>query len=639
MARCVGRRRALGVTLPILLLLWGGAPRCAASDARDNLFSQRAVARSARRLGSVATPPMLVLTYAGSGTAGSADGDGTNALFDLPSLIAFDANATVLYVADFINHKIRAVFADREVVTLAGGGASGDADGKFDGVGTNALFDEPNAVAVGLDGTVYVADMNNHKVRRISPTGDVITIAGGGSSGSSSGDVLNVGTSARFESPTAVAIDSQEYIYVADWGNHKIKIILPNLNVITLAGSSLGSGLNDGMGTVARFNYPYAIVLDVDDVLYVTDQTNNKIRVVEPDGSVSTIAGGGASGDQSGSVDATGTAALFAEPYGIAVDMYGALYVCDNNRLRKIFPNGTVTTLVGGGATGVLQGSVNGVGTAALFDFLDGVAIDPFTDIIYVAANDRIRSVFPDTCTPGEYASLDGCEPCAPGSSAAAAPTEYSLSCPLCLAGTAANATGATVCQVCPSGMFTNVSGAPLCQFCPAGTFGGGPGLVTSACSGLCNGGRWGAVGQTTLLCSGQCLGGYYCPPGSTSPTEFICGVGKYCLAGATAPATCPPGYFGSIATNTAATCNGACTVLGYYCPAGSNSSSFYACAKGSYGSSGFQALPSCTGPCAAGSYGSAVAMTTPSCSGPCAAGFFGSSTGNQLSSCDVRVW
>lgn len=248
------------------------------------------------------------------------------------------------------------------------------------------------------------------------------------------------------------------------------------------------------------------------------------------------------------------------------------------------------------------------------------------------------------SCTVGHYC-LNACTtptPCPSGTYGDILGLSTSSCAGLCAAGFYGSSTANTnsscngpctaIGYYCPPGS-TGVT-----QYaCPAGTYGASAPLATNACTGLCNGGRWGAAGQTTSLCSGQCTAGYYCPAGSTSPTEMICGIGKYCPAGASTPAICQAGYYGSITTNTVSSCNGACNVLGFYCPAGSNSSSFYACAKGFFGSTGYQATSSCSGPCAAGSYGASVAMTSPSCSGPCSAGFYGSSMGNQLSSCDVR--
>jgi sugar lactone lactonase YvrE len=151
---------------------------------------------------------------------------GSSALFNSPYGIAVDASGTV-YVADSNNNNIRAILSNQTVLTLAGGFSSGNQSGSVNGMSTRALFNFPRGIAVDASGTVYVADFNNNKIRAILSNQTVITLAGGGSSGTLSGSVNGMGSSALFNSPSCVAVDTSGTVYVADYGNHKIRAIYP----------------------------------------------------------------------------------------------------------------------------------------------------------------------------------------------------------------------------------------------------------------------------------------------------------------------------------------------------------------------------------------------------------------------------
>ena len=181
--------------------------------------------------------------------------------------------------------------------------------------------------------------------------------------GSSSGDDDGTGTAAKFNNPYGVAVDSSGYVYVGDQNNNRIRKISPAGVVTTLAGSSVGS--NDGTGTAAQFDSPYGVAVDSSGYVYVADGRNYRIRKISPDGMVTTFAG-----SWQGDADGTGTAAQFREPYGVVVDSSGYVYVADfgNNRIRKIDPDGMVTTFAGSSS-----GYMDGTGTAAQFDSPYGV--------------------------------------------------------------------------------------------------------------------------------------------------------------------------------------------------------------------------------------------------------------------------
>ncbi|ARK98201.1 hypothetical protein BOC43_28645 [Burkholderia pseudomallei] len=274
-----------------------------------------------------------VSTVAGSGYYGFVDGPGTSAKFTSPAGIAVDVGG-MLYVADQGNDAIRKITPDGTVSTLAGGSR-----GFVNGQASSAKFSNPRGVALGTGGMLYVADQGNNAIRKITPDGTVSTLAGG-----SQGFVNGQASSAKFLMPADVAAGTSGTLYVADYGNHAIRKITPDGTVSTLAGGS--SGFADGQGTSAKFFGPIGIAVDTSDTLYVADFGNNAIRKIATDGTVSTLAGGGGSG----SVDGQGTSAKFTRPAGIVVDTSGTLYVADsgNNAIRKITPDGTVSTLARG---------------------------------------------------------------------------------------------------------------------------------------------------------------------------------------------------------------------------------------------------------------------------------------------------
>jgi len=265
------------------------------------------------------------------------------------------------------------------VTTLAGSSFSGSANG----VGTAASFNFPNGVAVDSYGNVYVTDANNQLIREISPGGVVTTLAGTGSVGSANG----TGALASFNYPYQIAADNAGNLYVADQDNNMIREIMPGGVVTTLAGS-VTSGSSNGTGTGATFSSPRGVAVGTSGNVYVADSLNELIREIQPGGIVTTLAGSGVYG----STNATGLAASFYFPNGVAVDSAGNVYVADtdNNMIRKITSGGIVTTLAGSGA----YGSVDGVGTAASFRRPSGVAVDSL-GYVYVADtfNNTIRKI------------------------------------------------------------------------------------------------------------------------------------------------------------------------------------------------------------------------------------------------------
>ncbi|HEY4300861.1 MAG TPA: FG-GAP-like repeat-containing protein [Candidatus Didemnitutus sp.] len=276
--------------------------------------------------------------------------------------------------------------------------------GSTDATGTSARFNSPSSIAIDGSGNVYVADKANHTIRKITSAGVVSTIAGlAGSSGSIDGTA----TSARFNSPSGIAIDGSGNLYVADTGNHTIRMIDSSGNVTTLAGTAGFPGVNDGLGSAARFNGPAALAVDPGGTIYVADTGNSSIRAIAPGGVVSTFAGVSTA---IGNVDGVGSAALFYNPAGIAVDAAYNIYVADtgSHTIRKITPDRTVITFAG---TAGLIGSTDGIGAAARFFNPAGVGVDPSGSIYvadtgnhlirYLTASQRVITIAGAASTPG----------------------------------------------------------------------------------------------------------------------------------------------------------------------------------------------------------------------------------------------
>ncbi len=309
-----------------------------------------------------------------TGGPGSRDGTGPQASFYSPQSTAVDSVGNV-YVADTDNHTIRKVSSAGVVTTLAGTAGS---FGSTDGTGSAARFKSPNGVAVDSAGNVYVSDAN-HIIRKILPSGVVSTLAGtAGSSGSSDG----AGSSARFSNPSGIAVDGSGNVFVADNWNHTIRKVTSAGVVTTLAGSAGLSGSSNGTGSAARFNAPLRLSIDSTGNIYVADAGNHTIRKVTSVGVVTTLAG---SPGLTGSVDGTGSVARFYFPLGVAVDSSGNIYVADqgNHTIRKITSAGAVTTIAGSAG---LSGSTNGTASAARFSSPYGVAVDSAGNV-YVADN------------------------------------------------------------------------------------------------------------------------------------------------------------------------------------------------------------------------------------------------------------
>ncbi|MEO0900161.1 MAG: T9SS type B sorting domain-containing protein [Bacteroidota bacterium] len=290
----------------------------------------------------------------------------------------------VVYIADRWNHKIRRLTPDGLVNTIAGTGQIGTDDG----IGPNATFHEPWGLCADPIGNLYIADTRNNLIRKVDTAGNVTTYAGTGTYGVRNGSASD----ARFANPTGITINSAGIIYVADHLGHTIRSITPDGNVSTIAGVPFTTGSTDGTGAQATFHRPYGIELDHDGNIIVADEWNHLIRKVTPDGEVTTVAGTG----QLGSIDGPASASKFNYPWDVVSDPGGNIYVMDgdNHVIRLISPGGFVSTYVGEAGR---MGATDGIGVEASFNGATALCMNHYSGEIYIgdAYNNLIRKLSP----------------------------------------------------------------------------------------------------------------------------------------------------------------------------------------------------------------------------------------------------
>jgi sugar lactone lactonase YvrE len=318
------------------------APTGIALDAAGNIYIADYGNNMIRKISTTG----IVSTLAGNGNQGSLNGLDTVATFNGPTNLAVDAAGNV-YVADNNNNLVRKIGANGMVTTIAGS----DSTGLVNGPGASSALFGPEGIVLDASGNIYVADAGNNVIRAINSAGIVSTFAGSTNVGSTNGALL----SASFNNPSGLAIDGTGNIYVADLLNGMIrKISISGGLVSTYAGNGDSTSSVNGIDTAASFYFPNNLAVDASGNIYVTEYVTNLIRKINPNGTVTTFAGSGAQGQ----ADSTGTAASFNGPSGVAVDKAGNVYVADtyNNVIRKITPAGVVSTIAGSGLVGAKNG-------------------------------------------------------------------------------------------------------------------------------------------------------------------------------------------------------------------------------------------------------------------------------------------
>ncbi len=322
----------------------------------------------------------FVSTYVGNGSSGLVNGDTLTARINNPFGICIDKFQNI-YIADAGNNCIRKISFTGSVTTLAGTGVAGFADGPA----ATAQFNNPTGVYADDAGNVYVADFLNHRIRKISNTGSVTTIAGNGTAGYADGPPA----SAQFNYPRGIVRNKKGDLFVGDSWNHRIRKIPATGTVSTYAGGggamgvgSVGSLLNAN-DTAARFYTPAGLSIDRVGNIFVADAYNHRIRRIDTFRVVTTVAGSGSSGNGNGGfLNGPVASALLNTPTELFVDSTGSLYIGDtfNNRVRKV-SGGNVTTFAGKGT----QGYLDDQDSLAKFNYTRGVVCDPTSTKIYVA--------------------------------------------------------------------------------------------------------------------------------------------------------------------------------------------------------------------------------------------------------------
>lgn len=338
-----------------------------------------------------------IYTFAGGGTNNPGNGGpSTAAILSYPAEVAIDALGNV-YFADLFNNRIRKVNTSGIITTVAGTGTSGySGDG---GLATSAQIWGPSGVAVDALGNIYIADEGTVHIRKINTSGIISTIAGTGSLGCTGDGGL--ATSAKIDVYFGLAADKFGNVYFADWLNNRVRKVSTSGIINTIAGTGVGGYSGDGgLATLAQLSSPSGVCVDTSGNVYIGDAASNVIRKINTSGIISTIAGtviAGFSGD-----GGPATAAQLSGPSGLAADNQGNIFVMDigNSRIRKINSAGIITTVAGTGAFGF-----SGDGGPALLADLDysgagnNPSVDAFGNLYFTdTQNKRVRVICTNNC-------------------------------------------------------------------------------------------------------------------------------------------------------------------------------------------------------------------------------------------------
>jgi uncharacterized protein (TIGR03437 family) len=338
------------------------------------------------RVRKVDTLALTISAFAGTGAQLGDGGVATASQLLQPTGTALDA-AGNLYIADTANHRIRKVDKSGKISTIAGTGVVGySGDGS---AATAAQLNFPSGVAVDSNGNILIADTGNSRIRQISPTGNMTTVAGTGTYGFG-GDGASA-TRAQLASPTCVRVDANNNIYISDADVGRIRKVNSQGTISTVAGGNGTSYGDGGQATAARLISPGCVAFDAANNMYIADTWDNTVRKVDSSGTITTYAGNinllGFAGD-----GGAATAAALFLPYDIAIDGAGNLFIADtaNARIRKVTTSGMISTVAGTGVFGV--SGDGGPATAAQIGGVTGMSIDQKGNL-YLADeyNNRIR--------------------------------------------------------------------------------------------------------------------------------------------------------------------------------------------------------------------------------------------------------
>ena len=317
----------------------------------------------------------VVITLAGDGTEEFADGPALSAKFNIPEDVVVGSDGSV-YVTDLYNSRIRKITAG--VVSAFAGNSN---QGIVNAIGLSSQFIYPGRMAIDANGNLYILDGADPRIRIISPDANVSTHAGIQTPGFNDG---SANTALFKEGGGGIVTDADGNVYVSDTYNNRIRKINTSGEVTTIAGSGV-PGSTNAKGTAAQFHHPGGIAIGRNGNLYVCDRENHNIRQITPGGEVTVYAGSGVAGDKDGSA----VIAQFNQPVDMVIDGAGNLFVTDDHRIRKISTQGVVSTIAGSTA-----GYFDGEGPSSKFNYPTGMGIDKDGNI-YVAdaANNRIRKI------------------------------------------------------------------------------------------------------------------------------------------------------------------------------------------------------------------------------------------------------
>jgi trimeric autotransporter adhesin len=390
------------------------APQGLAVDSQGNLYIADQVNNRVRMV----TPQGVISTFAGNGKLGQPRflGDGGVAIkanLNQPGGVAVDKSGNV-YIADTGDHSIREVGANGVINSIAGNGFPGIAGDTL--LASEALLALPEDVFVDSSGNIFIADTGNAAIREITASTGIINFIAGACNITSTTNISNTGetcsigyagdgglaNAAGLVEPFAVAVDSTGNVYIAEPTDGRIRevsTIKGKVDINTIAGNGTLGFTGDGSAaTSAELNRPTGVAVDASGHIYIADSLNNRIRLAQSGGSISTFAGNGGfsySGD-----GGAATSAQMNSPHAVAVDNAGNYYIADsgNNVVRKVSASGTITTFAGNGTAG--SGGDSGAATSAQLSGPQGVAVDSAGNV-YIAdtANSRVREVSGGTIT------------------------------------------------------------------------------------------------------------------------------------------------------------------------------------------------------------------------------------------------